>query len=111
MTTIRAVCPVCDEVAFGPSAVWLSVCVNDLRRSTYAFRCPECRDVVQRQACHHAIELLRAGGVRAVLWRLPAEAREPRDGPALTCDDLIDLAAELASTDDLVPLVTARKAG
>jgi len=36
------------------------------------------------------VDLLAASGVEVSMWRLPAELREPRFGPRIDHDDLLD---------------------
>ena len=45
--------------------------------------------------------LLISGGVAAETWQIPAEALEDHDGPALSYDDLLDLALWLEGHDHL----------
>jgi hypothetical protein len=46
--------------------------------------------VVVKTAEPRTIELLVASGVEMQTWDLPAELREPRTGPQITHDDLLD---------------------
>lgn len=106
MTTIKASCPGCGEVELGPADVRLMVCAQaDL--SYYAFDCPRCADEVRKPADDHVVSLLVSGGVPAQLWDLPAEALERHSGPALSYDDLLDLALRLSQTDLLAELAGA----
>jgi hypothetical protein len=45
---------------------------------------------VSHAATVDVCELLVLAGVRQVEWRWPDELSEPRDGPTLTFDDLLD---------------------
>jgi hypothetical protein len=45
---------------------------------------------IQKPADDRVIQLLISGGVRAIVWELPEEILEPRNGPLLTHDDLLD---------------------
>ncbi|HVM28162.1 MAG TPA: hypothetical protein VM433_10910 [Mycobacteriales bacterium] len=107
MTTIKASCPGCGEVELTPADVSLMVC-SHARLSYYAFTCPGCADEVRKPADDHVVSLLVSGGVPATVWDVPAEAIEPRTGPALTYDDLLDLGLQLASTDLLAPAAADR---
>ena len=98
MTTIKASCPSCGEVELTPADVSLMVC-SHAPMSYYAFCCPTCQDEVRKPADDHVVSLLVSGGVPARVWDLPAEALEPKDGPTLSYDDLLDFAIELGSTD------------
>ncbi len=106
MTTIKASCPTCGEVELTPSDVALMVC-SRAALSYYAFDCPTCADEVRKPADEHVVSLLVSGGIVAKLWDLPAEALEPRGGPRLTYDDLLDFALHLGSTDLLASLAGA----
>ena len=107
MTTIKASCPACGEVELTPADVALMVC-SHAPLSYYAFTCPSCASEVRKPADDHVVQLLVSGGVPATVWDVPAEALEPRTGPALTYDDLLDLALHLGSTDFLAPVAADR---
>ena len=101
VTTIKASCPSCGEVEMTSKDVSLMVCSHP-PLSYYAFSCPSCREEVRKPADDHVISLLMSGGVRAQVWELPAEALEPKVGPVLGYDDLLDFALQLADDDYLV---------
>jgi predicted RNA-binding Zn-ribbon protein involved in translation (DUF1610 family) len=107
MTTIKASCPTCGEVELTPADVSLIVC-SHAPLSYYSFACPGCTEQVRKPADDHVVSLLVSGGVPATVWEVPAEALEPRTGPALTYDDLLDLAIQLNSTDLLAPVAAGR---
>jgi predicted RNA-binding Zn-ribbon protein involved in translation (DUF1610 family) len=109
MTTIKASCPTCGEVELTPADVSLVVC-SHAPLSYYSFACPGCTEQVRKPADDHVVSLLVSGGVPATVWEVPAEALEPRTGPALTYDDLLDLAIFLNGTDLLAPLAAGRVA-
>jgi hypothetical protein len=96
VTTIKASCPACGEVELTSDDVTLMVC-NHAPQSYYTFACPKCADEVRKPADDHVVSLLMSGGVRAQVWEVPAEALEAKAGPALTYDDLLDFALQLAS--------------
>jgi predicted RNA-binding Zn-ribbon protein involved in translation (DUF1610 family) len=106
-TRIRATCPQCGEVELTPPDVELRVCQVE-ERSHYAFVCPECYRTVSKPADRRVVRLLTSGGVPAQPWDPPEEALEPRNGPALTWDDLLDLHLELESPDWWARLQAAR---
>ncbi len=89
MTTIKATCPRCGEVELTPEDIELRVCTH-APASYYVFGCPLCRTDVQKPADDRVIQLLISGGVRATVWELPEEILEPRMGPPLDHDDLLD---------------------
>ena len=107
MTTIKASCPTCGEVELTPSDVSLMVC-SHAPLSYYAFTCTTCLHEVRKPADDHVVSLLVSGGVPAQVWELPAEALEPRTGPRLSYDDLLDFALQLGTTDLLAALATSR---
>jgi hypothetical protein len=45
------------------------------------------------------VDLLVASGVRLETWSLPEELFEPKDGPAICHDDLIDFHQRLQNDD------------
>lgn len=89
-TRIRATCPACGEVELLAPDVTLKRC-GLTGHSAYAFVCPSCWQLVTKPADERVAQLLISGGVRTEREDLPAEALEPRDGPPLTYDDLLDL--------------------
>jgi hypothetical protein len=97
-TRIRATCPGCGEVELTPPDVELRVCKAE-EHSFYAFVCPECYQTVTKPADRRVVGLLTSGGVPAQPWDPPSEILEPRSGPTLTWDDLLDLHLELESPD------------
>ena len=107
MTTIKASCPTCGEVELTPADVSLVVC-SHAPLSYYSFACPSCSESVRKPADDHVVSLLMSGGVHAEVWELPAEALETHSGPALTYDDLLDFAIELAGNDLLAPVAAGR---
>ncbi len=98
MTTIKATCPACGEVELTVADVSLQVC-SHAPLSFYAFTCPGCRDEVRKPADEHVVSLLVSGGVAAEVWEVPAEALEPKAGPTLSYDDLLDFALQLGCSD------------
>src|SRR5919202_1271530 len=100
VTTIKASCPTCGEVELTSDDVSLMVC-SQAALSYYAFNCPGCLDEVRKPADDHVVSLLMSGGVKPTVWEVPAEALEPKLGPALTYDDLLDFALLLGSADAL----------
>jgi len=103
MTTIKASCPSCGEVELTSDDVRLMICSHP-PLSYYAFDCPGCVDEVRKPADEHVVRLLKTGGVEVTVWELPAEALEPKLGPVLSYDDLLDFATALAGTDTLAAL-------
>jgi len=98
LTTIRAHCPTCGDVQLTSGDLTVRVCA-DTERGSYSFHCPECERAVAKDASQRIIDLLVSSGVKMQVWRLPAEVREERAGPALTPDDLLDFHLMLQSED------------
>jgi predicted RNA-binding Zn-ribbon protein involved in translation (DUF1610 family) len=89
MATIRAACPTCGDVKLRSRDLTVRVCADD-DHGTYSFACPRCGDSVRRDASPRILALLVSAGVRTEVWHRPAELLEPREGPPLTSDDLLD---------------------
>lgn len=106
MTTIKASCPGCGEVELTSEDVTLRV-ASHAPLSYYQFTCPQCQDLVRKPADDHIVSLLMSGGVPAEVWEVPAEALEPRGGPDLTYDDLLDFVLQLGRDDLLAARATA----
>lgn len=100
MKKVRATCDLCNEPVELPSDdITLRVCASRADLSRYSFNCPVCRSWVDKPADDRIISLLLSGGVRAEVWDIPAEVHEPKLGPPLNYDDLLDLGFALAQTD------------
>lgn len=98
VTTIRASCPTCGDVELTVADVKVRVCAAD-NRGTYSFRCPTCAMCVVKGAEPRIVDLLVSAGVALEVWHLPAELSEPRCGPPITHDDLLDFHALLDEPD------------
>lgn len=105
MTTIKASCPGCGEVELTSADISLRVCTS-ATLSYYAFVCPGCRGEIRKPADDHIIQLLMSGGVKAQVWEIPAEAAEPKCGPRLDYDDLLDFVLQLGREDCLAAQVS-----
>jgi predicted RNA-binding Zn-ribbon protein involved in translation (DUF1610 family) len=106
MTTIKASCPSCGSVELTPADLSLMVC-SHAPLSYYSFQCPECADEVRKPADDHVVSLLISGGVPAIVWDLPAEVLEDKNGPALSYDDLLDFVLHLGTEDNLAAVAAA----
>jgi hypothetical protein len=98
VTTIRANCPSCGDVQLTDDDLTVRVC-SDTDHGSYHFRCPSCRNTVAKDASQRIVDLLVSSGVRMQVWRLPAELTEPRVGPPITADDVLDFHLLLQSPD------------
>jgi hypothetical protein len=98
-TIVKTTCERCGDIELTPSELELRICSTP-DRSVYAFTCPSCAvSVIKSAADPRVITLLRSVGVQSVGWVIPAEVDEPREGPAITSDDLIDLMLLLEEPD------------
>jgi hypothetical protein len=98
-TIVKTTCERCGDIELTPSELELRICSTP-DRSVYAFTCPSCAtSVIKPAADPRIITLLRSVGVQSVGWVIPAEFDEPREGPAITSDDLIDLMLLLDEPD------------
>ncbi len=89
MTTIRAQCPDCGDVQLPIHQ--LSVRVYEVEGpGSYSFSCPTCAQPVSREASARIVGLLVGAGAPHTAWHWPAELAEPRVGPAISPDDLLD---------------------
>jgi hypothetical protein len=64
---------------------------------------------VRKPADDRIVTLLKSGGVRVQRWRVPAEALEEKNGPAVGYDDVLDFALALGDTDYLADLARAAR--
>ena len=65
-------------------------CVRGRRAGLVLLPVPRCTRAVAKEATRRIVDLLVSSGVRMQVWRLPAELAEPRVGPPLRPDDLLD---------------------
>jgi hypothetical protein len=88
--------------------VQVQVCMST-SFSTYSFVCPVCQLIVNKDASEAVVDSLNKAGARLMAWSLPAELSEPKLGPRITYDDLLEfhLALESGSwQDELASLTT-----
>ena len=94
MATIRASCPTCGDVELTTADVQVRVC-SSTDEGAYLFGCPICRMTVTKPADQRIIDLLLASGVRLRRVAAARRAREPRNGPPISYDDLLEFHFEL----------------
>lgn len=99
MTTIKATCPECGEVDLTADDILLRVSDGGADLNTYGFTCPTCSAFIEKPADDRVVRLLLSGGVVPVPVHVPAEVLEPKYGPRLTLDDLLDLHETLERDD------------
>ena len=107
MTTIKATCPSCGEVALGAEDILLRIGATRTV-NTYGFTCPDCGDFVEKPADDRVVRLLLSGGVVPVPVHVPAEALEIHEGAAFTYDDVLDFHIALQSEDWFEELTSPR---
>lgn len=95
---VRATCPTCGDVELSVTDVQVQICMTTAS-STYSFVCPVCGFIVNKEANDTVVESLATAGARMMAWTLPAELDEPKFGPAISHDDLLEfhLALEAGS--------------
>lgn len=98
MKQIEARCPTCGPVLCTSDRFDLRVCTYS-PASYYEFACPGCAERIRKQADERAVEILIAEGVAPLVWHLPAEALEPREGLPLTHDDVLDFMLAIEKPD------------
>jgi len=106
MATIRASCEKCGDVQLTTADVTVRMCVSN-DEGEYRFECPDCADLVVRQAEQRTIDLLLAAGVEFITWALPAELFESHSGDPINHDDLIDFHSFLANDEALATQLQA----
>lgn len=95
---VRATCPTCGDVELTVDDVQVQVCVTTTQ-STYSFVCPACALIVNKDANDSVVESLTSAGSRLVAWSLPAELYEPKTGPRINHDDLLEFHLALEGGD------------
>jgi hypothetical protein len=58
--------------------------------ATYSFVCPNCQLITNKEATAGIVECLTKAGARLTAWSMPAELDEPKIGPRITYDDLLE---------------------
>jgi len=108
MTTVRARCPECGDVALAIGDVTVRTGPGEPPGGSYRFRCPGCETMVTRDASARIVELLLSAGAPHERFTWPRELEERPGGPAWTADDILDLHVLLEQDswfDRLVALV------
>lgn len=98
MAMIKATCPECGDVKLRSRDLTVRVCA-ETDQGSYTFACPRCRERVAREATPRILSLLVSAGVHTEVWHQPAELLEPRDGPPISVDDLLDFHLMLECDD------------
>jgi hypothetical protein len=95
---VRATCPTCGDIELTVDQVQVQVCVTN-SASTYSFLCPSCSFIVNKDANDSIVESLTSAGSQLVAWSMPAELDEPKVGPRITHDDLLEFHLALEGGD------------
>jgi len=106
---VWATCPTCGDVELTSKSVQIQTCITD-GTSTYSFVCPTCSLITNKPASPSVVESLSAAGSRLIVWALPAELAEPKRGPAICHDDLLDFHTALESPDWQAELAKTQQA-
>lgn len=78
--------------------VQVQMCVTTAE-ATYSFLCPVCSFIVNKEANDAVVESLTAAGSKLVAWTMPAELNEPKTGPRITHDDILEFHVALETED------------
>ncbi len=95
---VRATCPTCGDVELTVNDVQVQLCVTT-SVATYSFLCPACGFIVNKEASDSVVESLTSAGSRLVAWTMPAELDEPKQGPKISHDDLLEFHLALENDD------------
>lgn len=95
MAKFRMRCNECGEMELGPEAIDLQWCSHE-PSSYYRYACPACGRSITKPCDGRTAQTLIAAGVSPRYWHLPAEALEPRSGPPISVDDILDFHLLLA---------------
>lgn len=93
---MRATCATCGDVELAVGSVQVQLCVTTSSAS-YSFVCPVCQLMVNKEANDGIVESLTKAGARLIAWSLPAELYEPKVGPRINHDDLLEFHLALES--------------
>lgn len=89
LAIVRATCPACGDVELCVAKVQVQLCVTT-SQSTYSFVCPVCALIVNKEANEAIVESLTHAGSELIAWSMPAELDEPKSGPRINHDDLLE---------------------
>ncbi len=104
MSSVQASCPTCGDIELRPVELSLVIYQNARDDSHYSFRCSSCDQIVRKRAGAAVIRLLIMAGVSPRVSTQPAEATEPKRGPVLRPDDLVDFWVLMNRVDTLSAL-------
>lgn len=89
MARVRATCDQCGDTELPIEAVSVRICRED-HDGTYAFACPDCTRVHQKEASRRTLDLLVASGAAVTFWSVPVERLVDVGVGPLTHDHLLD---------------------
>jgi hypothetical protein len=84
-------CALCGDMTLKPAQVVLVLRRGARDDASFRFECPACGSTWNFRADEDIVSALRRAQVPEEILHVPAEVLEPRAGPALTMDDLLDL--------------------
>jgi hypothetical protein len=101
MTAIQISCYACGVTSELPPSSFLARLEPETATGEFLVTCPACMTTLAFRAATDVMGRLIAAGVTHLALDEPSREHpeEPPAGPALTYDDLLDLHAELESTD------------
>jgi hypothetical protein len=89
MARVRATCDHCGDTELSIEAVSVRICRED-HDGTYAFACPECDCLHEKEASRRTLDLLVASGASVTFWSVPVERLVDLSIGPLTHDHLLD---------------------
>ncbi len=104
---VRVACVDCGEQMLRVEDLQLFT-TPSLFEARFAFTCPTCQSWINRPAWPALVADLRRLRVRETRVAIPREVFEPHRGPALTADEVLDFALELAHMDDVARFACRR---
>lgn len=108
MILVEVACQHCGLVRIGIKKFSLYVDPSN-GESFFTFVCPSCNSVNKYPADDYIVEVLTFNGVMPHIWERTLEMLEPKIGPPLTYDDLLDLHLELSDPNWFEKLKNAGK--
>lgn len=88
---VRVHCPWCGTFDLAPAAVRCADAASGEQHTLCEFTCPGCGRLIIRRTTAKGARLARRLGVARFEGTVPLELLEPRSGPPLSWDDVLDL--------------------
>lgn len=107
MSTITAKCQEClrDIEDLRPTAILMTVydCDPTGEQGYYSFFCPRCTEQSRCDLNAAIITALKSVGVRTHVVHVPEEALEPKNGPPISPDDILDFHIAINGLEVIAP--------